>query len=433
MNFGHEEFATLCRDGSDEGFEQALAFVAARFDKGYWAARGDAVRSLHLLATTQERRARIVALLCDGLEKALYRGASRGNRPGTDANVVGVAAAAVTLGRLGAREAEHLLREAFRVAASEAAHYELNKTAGPLGVALAAIDADVGTELAEALARYDRVWGSGPEHVNVLRYATWVCRSDHADALAWLLDEGRLDGRVWAAAAIADLHAEVCTAPLRARLPALDDQHARTAVAHALRRLASQQGRPKPGARMAFGLPLWHDLEPADEFPSLYTSLLDEVPDEARPGDDAAGAAILAQQLFELVVEGDLDALEPYLPRLPELAAARDNYDRSLVHEAVCQHYWEPHTLALALRVIQASAVVDTTDQAGNTPLHDAATRDPTLVEALLAKGARADTLNRRGLTPLAVAEERLASDPTHFPEAVRACIARLRREAGGG
>lgn len=65
-------------------------------------------------------------------------------------------------------------------------------------------------------------------------------------------------------------------------------------------------------------------------------------------------------------------------------------------------------------------------DQAGNTPLHDAATRDPLLVEALLAKGARADALDLRGLTPLAVAEERLASHPALFPDTIRACIARL-------
>jgi ankyrin repeat protein len=80
----------------------------------------------------------------------------------------------------------------------------------------------------------------------------------------------------------------------------------------------------------------------------------------------------------------------------------------------------------VALQVIAAAPDVNTRDEYGNTPLHDAAVRDPRVVRALLHKRADREAVNGRGLTPLAAAREHLERHPDLRGAAVAECIALL-------
>jgi hypothetical protein len=209
-----------------------MALAQAQFGVAYYKARGDLVRALAVVATRRpELRADIVAMLRAGLHAALWRGDKRdGGEPGQGANFIGVSAAAVALARLDAREAVPELGEALTAVAVDAVHYELRQCAGPLAVSLAVLGSTDSAAPQRILADYHRIWGTRHAFVHQLRYAVWVMQRDQAGARAWI-DQAQ-DGRLYAAAALADLDA------------------------------------PSPAA--IFGLDLWHSNEPAGEFPEIY-------------------------------------------------------------------------------------------------------------------------------------------------------------------
>lgn len=88
-----DDFAKLiAAPASDEVFEQVLALLQSTFDVPYYKSRGDVVRGSVAFATTPERRSRLIRVLSDGLQVALWRQPVQqvGPRPGLEANSVAV-------------------------------------------------------------------------------------------------------------------------------------------------------------------------------------------------------------------------------------------------------------------------------------------------------------------------------------------------------
>jgi hypothetical protein len=125
--------------------------------------------------------------------------------------------------------------------------------------------------LRSSLAELERIWGDGQRFVHQVRHAVWVLAGDGAAAMAWL-ESGHEHGNIHAAAALADLDAKTFVPRLQTAAGTLGGSRARRSVEEALRRLETQAGVPAAEARMAWLLDVWHDNEPTDEFPQLYTS-----------------------------------------------------------------------------------------------------------------------------------------------------------------
>jgi hypothetical protein len=396
----YKELAALLSDTSEPTSNLIFSFAQEQFDVPYYRSRGDVIRALALVGKAPVRREAVVSLLRNGFKAALLRGESGpGEHPSVEANFIGVAAAAIALGRLGSHEAEPDLRSGLTSCLN--AHFELLQTAGAIGVALATVAAGR-AEISDALRYCANRW-KGEPFVSQLRYACWLAEGDAAGAAEWMRTEKRI-GLPYAAAAIADLDAKDMAPALRALYPNLTTEAARRATSLAIARLGTQRGTPKPADRMIFGLALWHPNEPADEMPEIYATLLDAPTDPdafAASAPSAADLTIMADTLFKAIASGDPERVRPYLSRVKELSEARDDEKRSLVHCAVENHYWEDATRKLALDVIGHSDDVNSQDEYGDTPLHVAAERDSRLVEALLEKGASINVTNLRGETAL--------------------------------
>lgn len=222
----------LARDRLDDD-ERIIAAGREQFDVSYYRARGDLVRALAVVGKRRaEHRTDLVALLRSGLQAALWRGEKReGGQPGLDANFIGVSAAAIALAALDAREAVSDLLAAFAAVSDDAVHYELNQCAGAIAVALTILKSDSSAAIAPVLDDYRRKWEARHAFVNQLRYAMWVMRRDAVGAQTWL--DAESEGCLYASAALADMKAT-------SSLPAV------------------------------LGLDVWHDNEPAAEFPHIY-------------------------------------------------------------------------------------------------------------------------------------------------------------------
>jgi hypothetical protein len=236
MSLDYSELAALDQAGLQAARDTLVTMARASLAGAYYAARGDAIRALARMAHTEAQRAEIVMLLRDGLRAALWRSDEPNpKRPTPDANVVGVQAAAVTLARLGATDGDVVaqLREAFGHAGGKS-HYELTQTTGALAIALVALGADVAADIAPVLARCEETWGDGERFIDQLRYASWIAQADPVAPATWLAEHPRHERRAWARVAATDI----------AQTSSKDWD--------------------------VWALPLWHDLEPASEFPTIY-------------------------------------------------------------------------------------------------------------------------------------------------------------------
>lgn len=113
------------------------------------------------------------------------------------------------------------------------------------------------------------------------------------------------------------------------------------------------------------------------------------------------GALLPDPPLCKAVLTGDLERFRDILGRSPEEVSRRTRRGATALHVAIDHRrevYLEP--------LLEAGADPSWPAEDGDTPLHRAAWRGvpAAMVEALLARGARLDALDRRGWTPLQVA-----------------------------
>jgi hypothetical protein len=434
-HIGWDELPPLLKDVSPATQARVIAFATANFGVPYYKSRGDAIRGLEIIGRDPKRRKEVIDLLRKGLETALWHGKKKpGGKENIDANPIGIGAAAVALGKLDAREAEPDLLEIFRfVGIDSEAHYELKQVAGLISLALVALGSKATSDIETVFKEFDETWGANSDFVNLLRYAYWVSRKDAEGALAWLADIQNKNGRIHAAAAIADLNAKALTSKLEALYDQQDGKNARKAVKIAVERLKNQKDVPPTADRMIWGLSYWHELEPAGEMSEHFPTLLDgdERPDAfTAKNPNEADRRIIATEIFDAIASGNPQRVEALLPRIPAVSDLRDQYENTIIHAAVDIHYWEAHTLKIVLAVIAVAPDVNAINEHGDTPLHLAAVRDPEVVKALLAKGARTDIKNDDGETPLKCAQDGLKTKGLeNMQKPIKACIELLKKK----
>lgn len=325
----------------------------------------------------------------------------------------------MALARLDARSEVDALAAAFSKIDQQQVHYELTQTTGVLAIALASLNAPMQPSIEQMLTHADNAWGAGVRFVNQLRYAQWVLTSNASAALDWLSDSTHRGGQPWAAAALADLNA-------RHTLPSLEKlsstPQASPALTHAVRRLRAQRSLPQPMQRLVFDLPLWHDHEPADEYPEVFSSILDTSLVEQQSAAKTEHAAAFFQALNAL----DLARVTELVRDADALRNARDARGLSPTHAALLAFDGMPETEKLAWVVIEALADVDSVDAEGNTPLHLAVTRAPLFVRLLLERQANVHALNRAGQTPAQTAQAHLEAHPHVRVRAIRQCLLML-------
>jgi len=142
------------------------------------------------------------------------------------------------------------LHRAFRIAADDDAHYELNVTSGPLAIALANVGyAEAMPDIQAFLDNFEWRY-QGAAFVLQARYALWLLGNDGAGALDYLRDPTHDKSLGLVAAALADLDHKPGRDALAERARTLTNPVAQEAFTEAIARLDSQRGPPFRDGRM---------------------------------------------------------------------------------------------------------------------------------------------------------------------------------------
>jgi hypothetical protein len=138
-------------------------------------------------------------------------------------------------------------------------HYELELTAGPLALAMSAVEYTGATAEIEAFANEKAEDYQGADFVMQCRYALWMLRKDSAAAAAYVADVGNVKGMGWAVAALADLDARDARGVVEARAATLEHPVAKEVFAEALQRMDAQASRQAQvyGAPPVSGRMVW--------------------------------------------------------------------------------------------------------------------------------------------------------------------------------
>ena len=143
------------------------------------------------------------------------------------------------------------LHKAFRIAAEMEnvdAHYALNLTAGPIAIAISAVDYQpAAPDLAVYLDSQDA--DADDDVVMQCRYARWMLAKDIRGAMAWLRRPQHKKNVGFAAAVLADLDHKRAAPAMVQRLASLKPV-AKQAIGEARTRLDKQQGPPAVADRM---------------------------------------------------------------------------------------------------------------------------------------------------------------------------------------
>lgn len=236
----------VARIGSDAAFASALEQALAHVGKPYYSTDAGWIHALAPLATTEERRARVVAELGGAIRRMVDARLAGGEL----VNSVAFVACARALGLLQPVEATPQLEAALRFCVERRCHYEALQAGGPLAIALAAAGARDGVPAVRGyLDRWESVYPGEP-FVMEARYALWLLDGDGAGARAFLEDDAHTKGHGFAVAALADLHDAGAVPVVEARLARITNPVTREVFAEGLARLRAQTAPPAPADRM---------------------------------------------------------------------------------------------------------------------------------------------------------------------------------------
>jgi len=234
------------RVGSDAAFGAALEQCAAHIAKPYYTTNPGWIHLVAAMATTEERRASVVAELGAALQKMVQDRLAGGDL----VNSVAFTACAIAFIRLRAVEAVVQIEATLRFCVERKCHYEAFQAGGPLAIALTTAGGSA-SAVRVYLARWQSVY-PGERFVMEALYALWLLEGDAAAARAFLEDTANPKGHAYAAAALADLHDVGALPVIEARLAQVQNPVTVEAFTEALARLRMQRAAPALPDRMIF-------------------------------------------------------------------------------------------------------------------------------------------------------------------------------------
>lgn len=227
--------------GTDAALAAALDAVVVQIAEPYYRTKAAFIHAAAALATTEERRARVVVAF-GGHLRALVDARLAG---GDLVNAVAFGALARALARLAPVEAVDALVHAAAFTVAPSCHHDCRLEGGAVAIALAAARADAHLPSIDAyLARWASVFKEGDRAVMEARYAKWLLTEDKAGARAFVANPDN-KGLPFAAAAVADLDDLDAIAVLDARKAGADALH-RVVLDEALARLQRTAPRDPP-------------------------------------------------------------------------------------------------------------------------------------------------------------------------------------------
>jgi hypothetical protein len=411
----------LVRQDDEAAFGALLDYARVELGQKKWDCRAAVIRTLGRVGRANDRRARAVSLLAEGLTKTVAAD-----------NAPGLAACGVALGLIGDPAAGPPLAAAFLSARRHWSH-EMNQASGHLGMAAAVLGARAvdRTELAADL----NTRGAQQPYHDLWAYARWVLDGDVAGALQHATAAVDQRSRQFALAAVHDQPVEAKTLealePLVSQMPTLRlRQLVRVILARGVTRAA-----PAADAHVVWrvgGLPSGgehaHGASELDE--AAY--LLAPWPEGDEDALAVAGQyhhtdaerALVRDHLVELL-RGELAPtfILDQLAKFPWShfdVSTLTTADGTLLHTAVRQNRGEAHSLEAALRVLEHFSEVNIRNPASNRdgemPLHlvDAlgSPKGLVLAKALLAKGANPMSKTTAGQTAVTLAINASAAYP---------------------